>query len=100
MKLLRARSALSRSKGAASTFACASLSSVKRARAFLGVSSRSLIQVFLQQRNWRHAVSANLVCTDSSHRHHLIDGALPAFAFAHFVGNVTRCIGICGNRKV
>src|SRR6266436_2525640 len=43
MNLLRARSALSRSKGAASTFACASLSSIIRSRAFFSVSSRSLI---------------------------------------------------------
>src|ERR1700754_3891137 len=41
MNLLRARSALSRSKGAASTFACASLSSIMRSRAFFNVSSRS-----------------------------------------------------------
>ena len=40
------------------------------------------------------------MCTDSSHRHHLIDGALPAFAFAHFVGNVTRCVGIAGTEKL
>ena len=45
MNLLRARSALSRSKGAASTFACASLSSSMRARALFSVSSRSLILV-------------------------------------------------------
>src|SRR5580693_5063651 len=43
MNLLRARSALSRSKGAASTFACASLSSIMRSRAFSSVSRRSLI---------------------------------------------------------
>src|SRR6266568_2325861 len=45
MNLLRARSALSRSKGAASTFACASLSSSMRARALFSVSSRSLILI-------------------------------------------------------
>src|SRR3954453_15713274 len=44
MNLLRARSALSRSKGAARTFACGSLSSILRSRAFFSVSSRSLIQ--------------------------------------------------------
>src|SRR5205807_9991892 len=43
MNLKRARSALSRSKGAASTFACASLSSIIRSRAFFRFSSRSLI---------------------------------------------------------
>src|SRR6185437_6109971 len=45
MNLLRARSALSRSKGAASTFACMSRSSIMRSRAFFSVSSRSLILV-------------------------------------------------------
>jgi hypothetical protein len=44
INLLRARSALSRSKGAASTFACTSLSSIIRARALFSVSSRSLIK--------------------------------------------------------
>src|SRR5438552_214870 len=43
MNLLRARSALSRSKGAASTFACMSLSWIIRSSAFFSVSSRSLI---------------------------------------------------------
>src|ERR1700738_3170833 len=43
VNLLRARSALSRSKGAASTLACASLSSIMRSRAFFNVSSRSFM---------------------------------------------------------
>src|SRR6266481_10130167 len=43
VNLTRARSALSRSNGAASTLACASRSSIIRSRAFFSVSSRSLI---------------------------------------------------------
>src|SRR3954453_5661649 len=48
MNLLRARSAVSRTKGAASTYACASLSSIMRSRAFFRVSSRSLIRPLLE----------------------------------------------------
>src|ERR1700688_3133006 len=47
MNLARARSALSRSKGAASVLAKASRSSVMRSRAFFSVSSRSLIRASL-----------------------------------------------------
>src|SRR5215216_3688663 len=60
MNLLRARSALSRSKGAASTLACASLSSSMRARALFSVSSRSLILVAFNRGIRRQAASANL----------------------------------------
>jgi hypothetical protein len=54
MNLLRARSALSRSKGAASTFACTSLSTIIRSRALCSVSSRSFIWAsFALDRNTR-----------------------------------------------
>src|SRR5229473_4255063 len=73
MNLIRARSAFSRSKGAARVLAKASRSSVIRSRAFINVSSRSLISAQLSvgrviwigaKRNWHKTHDDRIAWSD------------------------------------